>query len=143
MKRIIFIGNIGCGKTTLSQAILGEDLVYKKTQAVEVRGGSIIDTPGEYLEMNHYRGALMITSADAELLGFVQSAIDDKAMFPPSYAGSFAKKAIGIVSKIDGATKKQIDRAEEWLRMAGVERVFKISSKTGEGMKELLEYLED
>ena len=38
MKKVIFIGNIGCGKTTLSQAILGDELEYKKTQAVEVLG---------------------------------------------------------------------------------------------------------
>ena len=52
LKKIIFIGNIGCGKTTLSQRILGEDQIYQKTQAVELRGDSIIDTPGEYLELN-------------------------------------------------------------------------------------------
>ena len=39
MKNIIFIGTIGCGKTTLSQAIKGEKISYKKTQAVEVVGG--------------------------------------------------------------------------------------------------------
>ena len=57
MKRVIFIGNIACGKTTLGQVILGEKIEYKKTQAVELLGSDILDTPGEYLELNHYRGA--------------------------------------------------------------------------------------
>ncbi len=30
MKRIVFIGTIGCGKTTLGQAIHGDELRYRK-----------------------------------------------------------------------------------------------------------------
>lgn len=142
-KKIIFIGNIGCGKTTLSQRILGEKQIYQKTQSVELRGDSIVDTPGEYLELNYFRGALMITSAEADVLGFVQSAIDDKRMFSPCYAGSFAKPAIGIVTKIDVATKEQIDEAEECLKMAGAERIFKVSCYKNKGIKELIKYLNE
>ena len=34
MKKLILIGRTGCGKTTLTQALLGKKLVYHKTQAV-------------------------------------------------------------------------------------------------------------
>ena len=47
MKRVIFVGNIGSGKTTLSQVIHGEDIEYAKTQMVTVWGDDIVDTPGE------------------------------------------------------------------------------------------------
>ncbi len=143
MKKVIFIGNIGCGKTTLSQAILGDELEYKKTQAVEVLGQSILDTPGEYLELNHYRGALMITSADADVIAFVQSAIDDEKMFPPNYGGSFAKPVIGIVSKIDMATEDEIADAVNLLKMAGAEKIFKVSSYDGSGIKEIAAFLQE
>ncbi|MDY2960305.1 MAG: EutP/PduV family microcompartment system protein [Hornefia sp.] len=143
MKKIIFIGNIGCGKTTLSQAILGEKLEYQKTQAVEVRGSNILDTPGEYLELNHYRGALMITSADAEVIAFVQSAVDSQRMFPPGYGGSYAKDVIGIVTKIDLATEEEICEAEKFLKTAGVNRIFKVSSYQNLGIDEIKDYLKE
>ena len=35
------------------------------------------------------------------------------------------------------------DRAEEWLHLAGCEKVFRVSSYTGEGIWQLLEYLRE
>ena len=138
MKNIIFIGTIGCGKTTLSQAIKGEKISYKKTQAVEVVGGSILDTPGEFLERAQMRGALMTTSADAQIIGLVQSATEERNMFSPCYA----KEVIGIVTKIDLADEKQIEDAENKLRIAGAAKLFRVSSYTKEGLQALLDYLE-
>lgn len=141
MKKVIFIGNIGCGKTTLSQSLMNQELEYKKTQAVEVIGGSILDTPGEYHELGQYKGALMITSADAEVIAFVQSATDEDKMFSPYYAGSFAKPVIGIVTKIDIATALQIREAKEHLISAGAQKIFEVSNFTGEGLEDLKEFL--
>lgn len=143
MKRIIFIGPVGCGKTTISEAILGQDIEYRKTQSVQVMGDSILDTPGEYLERAQMRGALMITSADAEVIGLIESAVEERSMLPPGYAGSFAKTVIGIITKIDIADKEQIEHAESRLKQAGAERIFRVSSITKEGLDELLEYLKN
>lgn len=142
MKKIIFIGPVGSGKTTISEAILGQDIEYRKTQAVQVMGDSILDTPGEYLERVQMRGALMITSADAQVIGLIESATELRSMFPPGYAGSFAKTVIGIVTKTDIADEKQIAAAETRLKLAGVEKIFRVSSITREGLDELLEYLD-
>jgi len=136
------IGDVGCGKTSLTQALMGNEIQYKKTQAVEVVDNIIFDTPGEYLERTQMRGALMITSADAEIIGLVQAASENRDMFPPCYAGAFAKEVIGIVTKIDEADEKRIKIAEEWLRMAGAHKVFKTSSLRGDGIRELADYLE-
>lgn len=136
------IGDVGCGKTSLTQALMGKEIQYKKTQAVEVVDNIIFDTPGEYLERTQMRGALMITSADAEIIGLVQAASENRDMFPPCYAGAFAKEVIGIVTKIDEADEKRIKTAEEWLRMAGAHKVFKTSSLRGDGIRELADYLE-
>ena len=46
MKKIILIGQVSCGKTTILQYLNGEELRYRKTQALDVIGVSI-DTPGE------------------------------------------------------------------------------------------------
>ena len=50
MKKLILIGRVAAGKTTLTQALLGEDIKYYKTQSIHY-GETIIDTPGEYTEL--------------------------------------------------------------------------------------------
>ena len=62
MKRVILIGRSMAGKTTLCQYISRQDLKYNKTQTVEVVNGTMIDTPGEYLERTNLRGALTVLS---------------------------------------------------------------------------------
>ena len=145
MRSIIFIGSIGAGKTTLSQALLGEGTDYEKTQQVTIRGNAIVDTPGEYLDNFKQRGALMTSAAEAEVIGFVQSAKDVKCMFPPGYAGSFAKEVIGFVTKTDAATEEEIRTAEKKLRLAGVDesRIFYVSGKEKSGLEPVKEYLDD
>lgn len=141
MKRVVFIGTIGCGKTTLGQALHGDALHYKKTQAVEIIGRDILDTPGEFLERRDRRGALMMTTMDAEVICFIESATEERSMFPPGYAGSFAKPVIGVVTKTDIADEEQIARAEKKLDFAGARTIFKVSSTTGDGLAELMDYL--
>ncbi|NLL62705.1 MAG: EutP/PduV family microcompartment system protein [Ruminococcaceae bacterium] len=143
MKSIIFVGTVGCGKTTLSQAMLGEEIRYQKTQSVLVRGQRILDTPGEFLERLDKRGALMTTSVDADVIVLACSAIEGRNMFPPGYSGGFAKECIGVVTKVDLADEDQIKYAEEILRLAGAQRIFRTSGITGEGVKEFLDYLSE
>ena len=49
MKKIILMGRSEAGKTTLTQALKGEKITYKKTQYIN-HYDVIIDTPGEYLQ---------------------------------------------------------------------------------------------
>ena len=72
-KRIILIGRSGAGKTTLCQYLNHEAIKYYKTQTVQVINQTMIDTPGEYLERTYMRGALMVTSTDADLIVLVLS----------------------------------------------------------------------
>lgn len=140
-KIIILIGRSAAGKTTFCQYINKEDLIYHKTQTVQVVNGNIIDTPGEYLERGRMRGALNVASVDADIILLVQDATENGTMFPPAYTSSFAKPSIGLVTKADIATKEQIDEAVHFLEMAGTEKIFVISSTEGTGFSELFEYL--
>ena len=142
MKKIILIGNVSCGKTTLCQALNGMELSYKKTQALEVIHRTI-DTPGEYLEHRSFLQALIVTSVEADLALFVQDATQERYMFSPGQAASFPIPVAGIVSKIDQATEKQVEQARELLALAGADPVFAVSAVTGEGMDALSEYLQD
>ncbi len=135
------IGNISSGKTTVSQVLLDMIVVYKKTQMVEILGGAILDTPGEYLERSKMRGTLSVIATEADVIGLVISAIDELMMIPPGYAGSFAKPVIGIITKIDLATDEQISHAVKNLKSVGVSKIFKVSCITNEGIAELKSYL--
>ncbi len=141
MKRFMLIGKTSAGKTTLCQRLHDAEIMYKKTQSVEIYNYAI-DTPGEYIENRIYYRALVVTSADADIIALVQEATEDRSFFPPGFASIFAKEVIGIITKCDRADKQEeLDRAQEFLKEAGVSRVFKISAYTGEGLEELTAYL--
>ena len=59
MKKTMLIGRTGCGKTTLTQKLMDEEVKYKKTQAVTYKS-KIIDTPGEYVENKMYYKSLLV-----------------------------------------------------------------------------------
>ena len=131
--RIILMGRSAAGKTTLCQCINHEQIRYHKTQTVSIVNQSMIDTPGEYLERRGYRGALMVTAADADIVVLVQEATEDGTMF--------AKPIVGVVTKEDLATPEQVENAKKYLRMAGAEDIFVASGVTGRGVPELVEFL--
>ena len=66
MKKIILIGRVAAGKTTLTQALRGEEIHYFKTQYVNYLD-TIIDTPGEYTELRQTSGALALYSYEADV----------------------------------------------------------------------------
>ena len=129
------------GKTTLCQRINQEDLIYHKPQTVQVINQTMIDTPGEYLERRYFRGALMVTATDADVVLLVQDATEEGTMFPPAYNTQFAKPTLGVVTKSDIAAPEQVEHAKRYLRMAGAEKLFVTSSVSGEGVEELLRFL--
>ena len=140
-RRIILIGNTGAGKTTLCQYISHEELKYHKTQTVQIVNQSIIDTPGEYLAYRYFRGAMMVTACDADVVVLVQDASAQNTMFPPSYASLFGKPALGVVTKADLATEEQIEKAKEYLVTAGATKLFVTSSMAVFGFEEFLREL--
>ena len=143
--RLMFVGRIAAGKTSLCQRINGEELVYRKTQTVQLLANDInmIDTPGEYLERRMFRGPLMVSAMNADLIILVQSALDEQTMFPPKFTTMFPKPCIGVVTKIDAADEHKIEIAEKYLEYAGVTKSFKISNVSMEGLPALLDYIAD
>lgn len=136
MKRILLVGSVGCGKTTLMQRLHGIPLSYAKTETIYTVGKTV-DTPGEYLELPFYKHALRLASFDVDLVVMLASATVGEAKFPPGFTTFFMPPAIGVVTKTDLADRKQIDQAEAYLRLAGVTEVLEVSSVTGDGIDEL------
>ncbi|PHV70283.1 ethanolamine utilization protein EutP [Sporanaerobium hydrogeniformans] len=141
MGRVIFMGRTGCGKTTLCQKLDELELLYKKTQSVEIYNHAI-DTPGEYLENRHYYSALIMTAVDAELIALIGDPTAEENFIPPAFACSFAKEMIGIITKINLVKEEaQIKRIEESLKMAGVSQIFKVDTVDDVGIQDLFNYI--
>lgn len=141
MKKIILIGSVGVGKTTLTQALRGEERRYSKTQYVH-HGSLIIDTPGEYIETKQLGGALALYAYEADVVGLVISAEEPFSQFSPNITGLVNRPVIGIVSGIDRPNAHPM-RAERWLRLSGCRRIFHVSGRTGEGLGDLISYLHE
>lgn len=141
MKKVMFIGTVGCGKTTLTQALNNEDIKYQKTQAVDFKN-LIIDTPGEYIDNRVYYNALIITAAEADVIALLQDCTREESIFPPNFGSIFTKPVIGICTKTDLCKDEDsIDRAKEFLRTAGAKEIFLVSSMENKGLEELKKYL--
>ena len=139
MKKIILIGRVAAGKTTLTQALRGEEIHYFKTQYVNYLD-TIIDTPGEYAENHDLGAALCLYAYEADVVALLIAADEQYSLFPPNITCMVNREVIGIVTKCD---KADPTTAEGWLRLSGCETVFHVDSKTGTGINKVLEHLKN
>lgn len=128
MKKIMMIGKIGCGKTTLGQRLVGETVRYQKTQAIQVIGDDIVDTPGEYLEQKQFYSALLVTAVEADVILLLLAADDEQNAFSPRMNSMFCgKPVIGVITKTDRCRDPAlIEAGREILQNAGAGEVLEI-----------------
>ena len=115
MKKIFLMGRSEAGKTSLTQALKGEELHYVKTQYTNTEDDTI-DSPGEYAESKHFSVGLACFSFEADV--------------------------IGVITKVD-SPYANVDMVRLWMKNAGCERIFEVNNKTREGIKELMDYLNE
>lgn len=139
--RFMMFGGVAAGKTTLLRALESKSPEFAtKTQMVDYNGWGI-DTPGEFIEMGHYRQVLVSAAFDAQLLIGVQDATCNTPVFPPNYFSMFPQSVIGVITKMDHE-EAEADRAKAFLTDAGVtSQIFCVSAFTGFGISELREFL--
>lgn len=141
MKKTMLIGRTSCGKTTLIQKLMNEEVKYKKTQSV-IYKSKIIDTPGEYVENKMFYKSLLVLSADAKIIVLVQSAVDGATLFPPKFSTMFSKKEIiGVITKTD-LENANIERSKRFLLEAGATEVFTIGFNDEKGLEEIRKRLQ-
>jgi ethanolamine utilization protein EutP len=137
VRRIMLVGAVESGKTTLANALNGERTgSVAKTQSLEYSACSI-DTPGEFVENPSYYKALFATSLEADGVAFIQDATRNRSVFPPGFAAAFSKKTMSIVTKIDHP-QANVEQAKEFLKSLGLSgTIVAVSAITGEGIDEV------
>lgn len=137
----MLFGRVGAGKTTLTQALRGEEIKYFKTQYVNYMD-TVIDTPGEYTERRETSGALALYAYEADVVGLVLSANEPYSIFSPCLTSMVNRETIGIITGID-KPDANVERVRRWLQLAGCKKVFPVSSITGAGIAELAQFLNE
>lgn len=139
--KILLIGGVGTGKTTLKQKLMAQALVYRKTQVLEF-SSLFVDCPGEYLEIPRYYHVLIDTGHRVSEIWAVQDATRRRTFFPPNFAKAFAKPVVGIVTKVD-REDAGAEKAADYLRAAGISGpIYRVSALSGEGIADLALRLE-
>jgi len=141
MRKLVLMGRSEAGKTTLTQALRGEEIHYYKTQYVN-HYESVIDTPGEYAQSHRLGKALALYTYEADVVGILVSAVEPYSLFPPNVTCQANRECIGIVTKID-LPNANIELADRWLEIAGCKKIFHVNSLKGVGVAAILEYLKE
>lgn len=141
MKKLFLMGRSEAGKTSLTQALKGEELHYLKTQYTNT-ADTTIDSPGEYAESKNFSVGLACFSFEADVVAIVQAADEPFSLFGFSSHCFIQRPLIGIITKTDSAYAN-IPMVKQWLVNAGCERIFLVNNVTREGIAELTDYLRD
>jgi ethanolamine utilization protein EutP len=136
MKKVMMIGSVGSGKSTLTKRLLADSSPVTKTQALDYKEW-IIDTPGEYSENPMFYRTLMATSLEARVLLVIQDATKAQQLLPPNFSQGFPLRPFGVITKIDHPDAN-IEKAEQLLsQVLPNQDIYKVSSITLEGIEEL------
>ncbi len=143
-KPLMLIGPVGAGKSTLLKAMhlagpSDEAAPVKKTEAI-VYLDRAIDTPGEMVTIPHFYNALLLNSVRAGVVLFLMDGQRPSSL-PSRLALAMKAPVVGVISKVDLAGPDTLARARRSLGEAGVKTIFEVSSVTGQGLKELNEWL--
>ncbi len=141
MKKLFLMGRSEAGKTSLVQALRGEELHYVKTQITKT-DEELIDSPGEYAESKHFSVGLACFSFEADAVAIVQAADEPFNLFGACLHTFISRPLIGVITKPD-SPYANIPMIRLWMENAGCDRIFVINNVTGEGISELLEYLNE
>ena len=141
MKKLFLMGRSEAGKTSITQALKGEELHYRKTQYTDMTDDTI-DSPGEYAESKRFSVGLACFSFEADVVAIVQAADEPYNLFSSGLHCFILRPIIGIITKID-SPYANISMVRQWMENIGCERIFLINNVTREGIDELMEYLEE
>jgi ethanolamine utilization protein EutP len=138
--KVMIIGGIGAGKSSLIARMIGSSEEVRKTQTI-IYDNCTIDTPGEYIENPFMYKNIIAVAEEASYIIFVQELNQMRCIYPPGLARSFNRKTVGVVTKADGDLTNLESVLRNFREIGIDEPYFITSAKTGQGLKELKDYL--
>lgn len=141
MKKMFLMGRSEAGKTSLTQALRGEELHYQKTQYTNTDDDTI-DSPGEYAESKHFSVGLACFSFEADVVAIVQAADEPFNLFCEGSHCFIQRPFIGIITKVD-SPYANVPMVRQWMTNIGCERIFEVNNVTREGVDALMDYLRE
>lgn len=118
--RYALIGDVGAGKTTLFNALLGRREAPRKTQALDFDLCGALDTPGEFICHPRLYRALITSTDNVDTLVYVHAANEAECRLPPGLLDIHSgKRLVGVISKCDLADADP-EAAEHLMRRHGI-----------------------
>lgn len=138
----VVIGEVGCGKTALMNALLENGRVLRKTQAAEFHQHNVIDTPGEFVGRPAYYGALLSTIVNVKTLVYLQAANRAYFSMPSGLLSVYPnKRVVGVISKAD-LPEANVSTAIRLLEENGISKPYFVTSVVkNKGIENLRSYL--
>lgn len=142
MKKYVFVGSVGVGKTSLFNALMGDYELARKTQAVDYSLTGGIDTPGEFFSHPYLYKAMISTTTEADIIIYVHSAEDNVCRLPRGILDIYSHKTIvTIITKVD-LPNINLGIVRKVLLEAGLkEPFFEINTQNPEDVKRVADYL--
>jgi ethanolamine utilization protein EutP len=136
MARILLIGGIGAGKTSLKLRMSGGAGKAPKTQVLTY-SDTFIDCPGEYLEIPRYYHVLIDASHMVSEIWALQDSQKIRSIYPPGFTKVFTKPVVGVVTRID-LPDANPEMAISLLKQTGIQDpIYLTSAVTGAGCEAL------
>ena len=110
---MFLMGRSEAGKTSLVQALKGEELHYIKTQYTNLNEDTI-DSPGEYAESKHFSVGLACFSFESDVVALVQAADEPFNLFGSCLHTFILRPLIGIITKTD-SPYANIPMIRQWM----------------------------
>lgn len=136
--KVLFLGAVDAGKTSLIQRLTQDRIWQEKTGCVIY--GDWMDTPGELFENQSFFRRLLQLTNQVELVLWVVDATKPMLGNHLEYRRLIGRPVIGIATKID-AKEADLFQVSKRMQELGIWRWFPISNTTGEGLEALREEL--
>lgn len=139
--RLMIIGLCGAGKSTISDLVEGEASDHRHREDCYYRT-RCFEVPGSYIE-NHWMHSILITLSQnqASAMLLMIDGATGETLYSSGFARAFNESCLGVLTKCDLLGEKERADGLAKLADAGVDRALCVSTVTGEGVDELLDWV--